>query len=377
MADFIVDEEEVDKNGAPVRRRKPCKKKSRPAIGVSSSALQEAREIFVVVNELLMLRKQRFAKGGSYDDFGEWREKRLEDEFEPFILTEKYMTEKDDRIRKIDVPERIQVIDQYRDDQKVDLYYKKEESSLQSEQEKDKKLAKKYFKPRMIVHPRFQNFTVDEAMEFLSDKDAGESIIHPSVRGPSYLTLTLKISDGVYSHKDIFEGGKEHKDITSLLCLGKTLKIGDDTFEDLDEVMDRYVDKLVTHLKTMLAYHKFRRGSKAEVDNLLRMEKAANPMRIVYCFGISHEHPGTFILSYIRSTNPHYEYIGLHPKGFRFRSIDFENIDSLVAYFQRHNNDLQLDSMPPIRSVAGMVQMRSLATGGSSNGFVGADFCAF
>ncbi|XP_077223948.1 transcription elongation factor SPT6 homolog [Tasmannia lanceolata] len=202
-------------------------------------------------------------------------------------------------------------------------------------------------------------------MEFLSDKDAGESIIHPSVRGPSYLTLTLKISDGVYSHKDIFEGGKEHKDITSLLCLGKTLKIGDDTFEDLDEVMDRYVDPLVTHLKTMLAYHKFRRGSKAEVDNLLRMEKAANPMRIVYCFGISHEHPGTFILSYIRSTNPHYEYIGLHPKGFTFRSIDFANIDRLVAYFQRH---LQLDSMPPIRSVAGMVQMRSLATGGSSNG---------
>ncbi|XP_077223257.1 transcription elongation factor SPT6 homolog [Tasmannia lanceolata] len=142
MADFIVDEEEVDKNGAPVRRRKPCKKKSRPAIGVSSSALQEAREIFVVVNELLMLLKQRFAKVGSYDDFGEWREKRLEDEFESFILTENYLTEKDDRIRKIDVPERIQVIDQSRDDQKVDLYYKKEEALCRVSKRKTRSLQR-------------------------------------------------------------------------------------------------------------------------------------------------------------------------------------------------------------------------------------------
>lgn len=73
-------------------------------------------------------------------------------------------------------------------------------------------------------------------VQFLSDKDPGESIIRPSSRGPECLTLTLKIHDGVYAHKEIVEGGKERKDITSLLRIGKTLKIGDDTFEDLDEV---------------------------------------------------------------------------------------------------------------------------------------------
>ncbi|KAF8410945.1 hypothetical protein HHK36_003482 [Tetracentron sinense] len=252
--------------------------------------------------------------------------------------------------------------------QNCDPYYHEEQSSLQSEQEKarkEKELAKKHFKPRMIVHPRFQNITADEAMEFLSDKDAGESVIRPSSRGPSYLTLTLKVYDGVYAHKDIIEGGKEHKDITSLLRLGKTLKIGEDTFEDLDEVMDRYVDPLVTHLKTMLSYRKFKRGSKAEVDDLLKVEKSEYPMRIVYCFGISHEHPGTFILSYIRSTNPHHEYIGLYPKGFKFRTKTFEDIDRLVAYFQRHIDDLPHDLAPSIRSVAAMVPMKSPATGGS------------
>ncbi|KAA8517882.1 hypothetical protein F0562_015329 [Nyssa sinensis] len=232
----------------------------------------------------------------------------------------------------------------YQNYQNMDPYYHEDRSSLQSEQEKvrkEKELARKHFKPRMIVHPRFQNITADEAMEFLSDKDPGESIVRPSSRGPSYLTLTLKVYDGVYAHKDIVEGGKEHKDITSLLRIGKTLKIGEDTFEDLDEVMDRYVDPLVTHLKAMLSYRKFRKGTKAEVDELLRIEKSEYPTRIVYCFG------------------------------FKFRKRMFEDIDRLVAYFQRHIDDPQHDSGPSIRSVAAMVPMRSPATGGSSGGWGG------
>lgn len=78
------------------------KKKNRQAPGVSSSALQEAHQIFGDVDELLQLRKQGL-------DSSEWRERRLEDEFEPIILSEKYMTEKDDQIRMTDIPERMQV----------------------------------------------------------------------------------------------------------------------------------------------------------------------------------------------------------------------------------------------------------------------------
>lgn len=130
--------------------------------------------------------------------------------------------------------------------------------------------------------------------------------------------------------------------------------------------MDRYVDPLVTYLKAMLSYRKFRRGTKAEVDELLRSEKSEYPMRIVYSFGISHDHPGTFILTYIRSTNPHHEYVGLYPKGFKFRKRMFEDIDRLVQYFQKHIDDPLHESTPSIRSVAAMVPMRSPATGGSS-----------
>lgn len=79
------------------------KKKARQAPGVSSSALQEAQELFGDVDELLQSRKQSL-------ELREYRETRLEDEFEPIVLSEKYMTEKDDRIRELDIPERMQVL---------------------------------------------------------------------------------------------------------------------------------------------------------------------------------------------------------------------------------------------------------------------------
>lgn len=49
----------------------------------------------------------------------------------------------------------------------MDPYYHEDRSSLRTQQEKGRKeeLAKKHFKPRMIVHPRFRNITADEAME--------------------------------------------------------------------------------------------------------------------------------------------------------------------------------------------------------------------
>lgn len=96
---------------------------------------------------------------------------------------------------------------------------------------------------------------------------------------------------------------------------------------------------MVVHLKAFINFRKFKKGSKTEVDELLKLEKEEYPNRIPYCFGISYEHPGIFILSYIRSTNPHHEYIAIHPKGFKFRKQIFNNVEQLVAYFQNHIND--------------------------------------
>lgn len=64
------------------------------------------------------------------------------------------------------------------------------------------------------------------------------------------------------------------------------------------------------------------------------MEKFEKPDGIAYCFGISHEYPGTFILTYTGSSSLNHEYIGIYPKGFLFRERMFEEIDFIVKYFQ-------------------------------------------
>eukprot|EP00252_Welwitschia_mirabilis_P017917 TRINITY_DN3996_c1_g1_i1.p1 TRINITY_DN3996_c1_g1~~TRINITY_DN3996_c1_g1_i1.p1 ORF type:complete len:1701 (+),score=496.98 TRINITY_DN3996_c1_g1_i1:372-5474(+) len=250
-----------------------------------------------------------------------------------------------------------------------DPYYAKKESLEHMEQEKARReeKAKQSFKPRIIVHPLFQNISAEEATQALTNKDVGESVIRPSPKGPTQLILTIKIYDGVYAHKDIKEEGKDKRDLPGMLRLGKILKIDDDTFEDLDEVIDRYLDPLIVNLKLILSYRKFRRGTKEEVDEVLRKEKSEMPSRIPYYLSVSHEYPGAFILSYIRNTNPHHEYVGLLPKGFKFRKRIFENLDMLIAYFQRHINDLAHGSVPPIRSVAAVVR-RSPGPGGSAGG---------
>lgn len=56
----------------------------------------------------------------------------------------------------------------YQSYREMDPYYREDRSSLQRDEEKarkEKELAKKNFKPRLIVHPRFQNITADEAVE--------------------------------------------------------------------------------------------------------------------------------------------------------------------------------------------------------------------
>lgn len=83
---------------------------------VSSYAIEEARDIFGDVSVLLDDHRQREVlsmdqeEEAGDDGYGRhgWKG-RLEQQFEPSLLAERYMTEKDDLIRETDVPERIQV----------------------------------------------------------------------------------------------------------------------------------------------------------------------------------------------------------------------------------------------------------------------------
>lgn len=73
--------------------RKLTKEKSHQVLCIASSTSQEALAIF--------------------GDLDTSVKQRLVDEFEPFVLSENCMTQKDDIIRERDIPERIQVTKQF------------------------------------------------------------------------------------------------------------------------------------------------------------------------------------------------------------------------------------------------------------------------
>ncbi|KAL7618660.1 hypothetical protein Lser_V15G00516 [Lactuca serriola] len=75
----------------------------------SHNSRLEAHDIFGDVDELLRQRQLGLERISRYDDSGEGKERRLEDEFEPTILSNKYKTKKDEYIWEIDIPERMQI----------------------------------------------------------------------------------------------------------------------------------------------------------------------------------------------------------------------------------------------------------------------------
>ena len=75
-------------------------------------------------------------------------------------------------------------------------------------------------------------------LQALAGRENGDVIIRPSSKGPTHLSVTMRFHDGIFTHFDIAESGKDRTSAASFLRLGKTLKIGDDTFEDLDEVRE-------------------------------------------------------------------------------------------------------------------------------------------
>ena len=71
--------------------------------------------------------------------------------------------------------------------------------------------------------------------------EQGDVIFRPSSKGEDRLTVTWKVTDGVYQHIDVLEKGK-----INAFSLGSSLWIGTEEYEDLDEIMARFVNPVST-----------------------------------------------------------------------------------------------------------------------------------
>uniref|UniRef100_A0A915AX80 Suppressor of Ty 6 homolog n=5 Tax=Parascaris univalens TaxID=6257 RepID=A0A915AX80_PARUN len=221
---------------------------------------------------------------------------------------------------------------------KLDDYFDREKAMEDEENErkiKEQKKVQTNFVKRVISHPSFHNVTYRDAERMLQKFEQGEAIIRPSSKSVSHLTVTWKVAEGIYQHIDVKEEGKQHQ-----FSLGKTLLIGSDEFEDLDEILARHIQPMAAFARDVLSHKYFLDGVKAEdrenIEMHLADERKRDPTRIPYTMTPSQDFPGKFVLSYMPVAKVKHEYFTVTPEGFRFRQQIFPGLMIMLTWFKEH-----------------------------------------
>lgn len=148
------------------------------------------------------------------------------------------------------------------------------------------------------------------------------------------MTVSWKVTDGVYHHVDVREDKKEN-----MFSLGQALFIGSEEYEDLDEIVARFVNPMANHARDIINYKYYMGnllGNRPKAEEYLKEEKSKNANKIHYCLHPSQELPGKFVLSYLPGSKVRHEYITITPEGFRYRQQPFKTLNAVLKYFKDH-----------------------------------------
>ncbi|XP_029038298.1 transcription elongation factor SPT6-like isoform X2 [Osmia bicornis bicornis] len=220
-----------------------------------------------------------------------------------------------------------------------DVYYdtEAEEKDVKVEEDAKKAQQRQTYVKRVIIHPSFHNISFAEVEKLMQTVKQGEAIIRPSSKGSDHLTVTWKVTDNIYQHIDIREEGKENT-----FSLGRSLWIGSEEFEDLDEIIARHINPMSAYVSELLDFKYYKpnvEGIKDKAEEILKEQKKQNPGGIPYIVSASKNYPGKFMLSYLPRTRCRHEYVTITSDGFRFRGQMFSRVNDLFRWFKEHFRD--------------------------------------
>ena len=197
------------------------------------------------------------------------------------------------------------------------------------------------WRPRQLNHPSFYNISGRQAVERLLKMPVGEAIFRPSPRDVNALCASFRVHEQapLLLHVEVHEEGPRRGGRSGPAA---RLRIGDETYEDLDEVQARYVEPLVQYAMEAARHPKFlAMDANAATDQLLtetlRQDKARQPSGIPYRLVFHPKYAGCLQLAYLpgRQTILR-ETIGIAPEGYRLRGQVFGSVAVLLNWFKRH-----------------------------------------
>lgn len=190
------------------------------------------------------------------------------------------------------------------------------------------------YRKRQIAHESFHNVDCRHALNLLKDADVGEAVFRPSSLGTDHLTLSWKMSDKIYRHYDIKEEQK-----ASDRRLGSKLVLKDETYEDLDEILARYISPMNDLVEDVRNHPKFRDQPRNDIFKELGELKQQNPKSFPYAMYFSTEHPGCVVITYVTNKTPRNLYAQFGPNGLRFfgkiSSKPLSRINDALNFFKK------------------------------------------
>jgi hypothetical protein len=114
------------------------------------------------------------------------------------------------------------------------------------------------------------------------------------------------------------------------------LRIGDETFSDLDQIYEQYIMPMVGFSKSLINHGKFVRSSKEELEQHLQREIMANPKRIPYILGFSST-PGIFLLMYKTGVKEPVNASGITitPAGYKYKDKTYTDVMMVINAFKQ------------------------------------------
>ncbi|RNA09222.1 transcription elongation factor SPT6, partial [Brachionus plicatilis] len=202
-------------------------------------------------------------------------------------------------------------------------YRSAQEDRERLDEKKKRDLHKQVYTKRVIDHPHFKNVGYAEAVTMLNEGDVGDAIVRPSSKGTDHLTLTWKVGPGCYQHVDILEEKKANS-----FSLGKKLVIQGDDYEDLDEILARFINPMVQLVRDIMSNKYFKNLNELDIKDEIKVElverylldeRQKQPNKIPYVFLQCVNLPCKFMLAYVIKHKMRCEYLSVTSEGFRFR----------------------------------------------------------
>ncbi|KAK0178997.1 hypothetical protein PV327_007825 [Microctonus hyperodae] len=212
-----------------------------------------------------------------------------------------------------------------------------EEDDIKSEENTKKNTQQQVYLKRITFHPLFHNITYFDAEKMMKSMNQGDVIIRPSSKGSDHLSITWNVTNDICQHIDVLEEQKDNE-----FSLGKKLWIGDEEFEDLDEIIARHINPMASNAVELMNHRKYNadiNGDYHAAENLLKERKKIAPQEIPYFISAIKKCPGKFLLSYLPRTLCKHESIRITPHGFQYRQQIFTDVEKLLIWFKKHFRD--------------------------------------